>query len=167
MRVMMCLKNRGAHDDTGQDEMLHNRVMIMRDTTGCDENGSTRIKLYGVQCTSHGTVLDNSRLTRYAILWTLRACTCLLQTAVPESVEKFIRDCTLSYGKAKLVLKHNKHYIESPHSEVLRELLKNGTVRSEDRPVEERRLRHGVVCSCCAMIVHIALGAPGLWHDVP
>lgn len=54
---------------------------------------------------------------------------CTKQTVVPDSVETFIRACTLSYGKAKLVLKHNKHYIESPFPEVLRELLKNGTVR--------------------------------------
>ena len=52
-----------------------------------------------------------------------------MQTVVPDSVETFIRACTLSYGKAKLVLKHNKHYIESPFPEVLRELLKNSTVR--------------------------------------
>lgn len=60
------------------------------------------------------------------------ACVCMyvcMQTVVPESVETFIRACTLSYGKAKLVLKHNKHYIESPFPEVLRELLKNSTVR--------------------------------------
>lgn len=50
------------------------------------------------------------------------------QTPVPDSVETFIRACTVSYGKAKLVLKHNKHYIESPFPEVLRELLKNATV---------------------------------------
>ena len=52
------------------------------------------------------------------------------QTPVPDSVETFIRACTVSYGKAKLVLKHNKHYIESPFPEVLRELLKNPTVRT-------------------------------------
>ncbi|CAN0433542.1 unnamed protein product, partial [Ectocarpus sp. 8 AP-2014] len=53
----------------------------------------------------------------------------LSKTPVPDSVETFIRACTVSYGKAKLVLKHNKHYIESPFPEVLRELLKNPTVR--------------------------------------
>eukprot|EP00903_Cladosiphon_okamuranus_P009613 g9151.t1 len=52
----------------------------------------------------------------------------LSKTPVPDSVETFIRACTVSYGKAKLVLKHNKHYIESPFPEVLRELLKNPTV---------------------------------------
>lgn len=55
----------------------------------------------------------------------------MTQTPVPDSVETFIRACTVSYGKAKLVLKHNKHYIESPFPEVLRELLKNPTVRHE------------------------------------
>ncbi|CAM9474970.1 unnamed protein product, partial [Sphacelaria rigidula] len=58
----------------------------------------------------------------------IRVLNRLSKTAVPESVVTFIRDCTLSFGKAKLVLKHNKHYIESPYPEVLRELLKNATV---------------------------------------
>ncbi|CAB1100501.1 unnamed protein product [Ectocarpus sp. CCAP 1310/34] len=60
----------------------------------------------------------------------------LSKTPVPDSVETFIRACTVSYGKAKLVLKHNKHYIESPFPEVLRELLKNPTV-SQARLGEE------------------------------
>lgn len=58
----------------------------------------------------------------------LRLSRVICQTAVPDSVVTFIRDCTMSFGKAKLVLKHNKHYIESPFPEVLRELLKNATV---------------------------------------
>lgn len=65
-----------------------------------------------------------------------------MQTPVPDSVETFIRACTVSYGKAKLVLKHNKHYIESPFPEVLRELLKNPTVRHEQR----MRTAHRMVC---------------------
>jgi DNA excision repair protein ERCC-3 len=37
----------------------------------------------------------------------------------------FIRECTKRYGKAKLVLKHNKFYVESEHPAVLRELLRD------------------------------------------
>lgn len=71
-----------------------------------------------------GMTRSNPSVSRVAILcrfW---------QTPVPDSVETFIRACTVSYGKAKLVLKHNKHYIESPFPEVLRELLKNATVNN-------------------------------------
>ncbi|KAM0754636.1 DNA repair helicase rad25 [Meredithblackwellia eburnea MCA 4105] len=44
---------------------------------------------------------------------------------VPDQISDFIRDCTASYGKVKLVLKKNKHYVESGHAETLRILLKD------------------------------------------
>ena len=53
----------------------------------------------------------------------------LSKVPVPESIVKFIRECTLSYGKVKLVLKHNKYYIESSYPEVLQTLLKDPTIR--------------------------------------
>lgn len=49
---------------------------------------------------------------------------------VPESITNFIRERTLSYGKVKLVLKHNKYYVESSHPETLQILLKDDTIRS-------------------------------------
>jgi DNA excision repair protein ERCC-3 len=48
---------------------------------------------------------------------------------VPESIAKFIRDCTISYGKVKLVLKHNKYFVESSHPETIQMLLKNPVIR--------------------------------------
>jgi DNA excision repair protein ERCC-3 len=48
--------------------------------------------------------------------------------ALPESVVSFITDCTSSYGKAKLVLKHNRFFVESPSSSVLRKLLQDGVI---------------------------------------
>jgi DNA excision repair protein ERCC-3 len=48
---------------------------------------------------------------------------------VPESIAKFIRDCTISYGKVKLVLKHNKYFVESSHPETIQMLLKDPTIR--------------------------------------
>jgi DNA excision repair protein ERCC-3 len=48
---------------------------------------------------------------------------------VPESIAKFIRDCTISYGKVKLVLKHNKYFVESSHPETIQILLKDGVIR--------------------------------------
>lgn len=44
---------------------------------------------------------------------------------VPEEISNFIRECTISYGKVKLVLKKNKHYVESGHAETLRILLRD------------------------------------------
>jgi phosphoribosylcarboxyaminoimidazole (NCAIR) mutase len=35
----------------------------------------------------------------------------------------------LSYGKVKLVLKHNKYYVESSHPETLQHLLKDKAIR--------------------------------------
>jgi len=48
---------------------------------------------------------------------------------VPESITTFIRERTLSYGKVKLVLKHNKYFVESSHPETLQLLLKDRTIR--------------------------------------
>lgn len=52
----------------------------------------------------------------------------LSKNALPKEVRKFIRDCTSKYGKAKLVLKHNKFYVESEFPMVLRELLRDPTI---------------------------------------
>jgi len=48
---------------------------------------------------------------------------------VPESIAKFIRDCTSSYGKVKLVLKHNKYYVESSHPDLVQKLLRDPIIR--------------------------------------
>lgn len=48
---------------------------------------------------------------------------------VPDSIVAFIRERTLSYGKVKLVLKHNRYYIESSHPDTLQFLLKDQTIR--------------------------------------
>jgi hypothetical protein len=48
---------------------------------------------------------------------------------VPESIITFIRERTLSYGKVKLVLKHNKYFVESSHPETLQLLLKDKVIR--------------------------------------
>jgi DNA excision repair protein ERCC-3 len=54
----------------------------------------------------------------------------LSKVPVPESVVNFIRECTISYGKVKLVLKHNKYFIESSHPETLQLLLKDEVIRA-------------------------------------
>lgn len=55
---------------------------------------------------------------------------------LPKQVKNFIRDCTQKYGKAKLVLKHNKFYVESEYPMVLRELLRDPTI-AQARVVED------------------------------
>lgn len=49
----------------------------------------------------------------------------LCKTNLPPEVERFIRDSTYTFGKAKLVLKDNNFYIESQFPAVLKELLAN------------------------------------------
>ena len=57
------------------------------------------------------------------------------KNALPESVAGFVRECTKRYGKAKLVLKHNRYHVESDHPSVLRELLRDDLI-SQARVVE-------------------------------
>ncbi|XP_044130652.1 general transcription and DNA repair factor IIH helicase subunit XPB isoform X2 [Bufo gargarizans] len=54
----------------------------------------------------------------------------LSKTGVPEGIVQFIKLCTVSYGKVKLVLKHNKYFVESAHPDVIQDLLKDTTIRS-------------------------------------
>jgi DNA excision repair protein ERCC-3 len=56
---------------------------------------------------------------------------------VPETITNFIRERTLSYGKVKLVLKHNKYFVESSHPETLQLLLKDKVIR-EARVVSQQ-----------------------------
>lgn len=66
------------------------------------------------------------------------------QVPVPDSVIRFIKDCTVHYGKVKLVLKHNKYYVESTHADILQNLLKDNTIRharvNASAPVESNSL---------------------------
>ena len=59
----------------------------------------------------------------------------LSKNQLPSSVKKFIRECTKQYGKAKLVLKFNKFYVESENPQVLRDLLRDPTI-AQARVVE-------------------------------
>ncbi|XP_053926165.1 general transcription and DNA repair factor IIH helicase subunit XPB isoform X2 [Cuculus canorus] len=59
----------------------------------------------------------------------------LSKTAVPDGIIQFIKLCTVSYGKVKLVLKHNKYFVESTHPDVIQQLL-------QDHIIKECRLRN-------------------------
>ncbi|KAL8580801.1 TFIIH basal transcription factor complex helicase XPB subunit [Nucella lapillus] len=60
----------------------------------------------------------------------------LSKTSLPEGIVEFIKLCTLSYGKVKLVLKHNRYFVESQHPDVLQKLLKDPVIQ-ESRKREE------------------------------
>ncbi|KAK7472115.1 DNA repair helicase RAD25 [Stygiomarasmius scandens] len=53
----------------------------------------------------------------------------LSKVPVPEQIVTFIKSCTISYGKVKLVLKHNKYFVESSHPDILQRLLKDHVIR--------------------------------------
>jgi len=52
----------------------------------------------------------------------------LSKIPVSDAIKNFIRDCTLSYGKVKLVLKHNRYFVESTHPDILQKLLKDPVI---------------------------------------
>lgn len=53
----------------------------------------------------------------------------LSKTSIPEGISQFIKLCTLSYGKVKLVLKQNKYYVESSFPDALQHLLKDPDIQ--------------------------------------
>ncbi|KAI9336567.1 P-loop containing nucleoside triphosphate hydrolase protein, partial [Obelidium mucronatum] len=50
------------------------------------------------------------------------------KVTLPQRVVDFIRDCTNTYGKVKLVLNDNRYYLESTYPKVLRHLLKDPVI---------------------------------------
>ncbi|EGG14365.1 transcription factor IIH subunit [Cavenderia fasciculata] len=54
----------------------------------------------------------------------------LSKMEVPPEIESFVRQCTSSYGKVKLVLQRNKYFVESAHPEVLEFLLRDSVIAS-------------------------------------
>ena len=66
----------------------------------------------------------------------IRVLARLSKNDLPNEVVKFIQECTKRYGKAKLVLKFNKFFVESEHANVLRELLRNKVI-SQARVAED------------------------------
>ena len=72
----------------------------------------------------------------------------LSKTAVPDGIVDFIKISTLSCGKVKLVLKHNRYFVESQYPDVIQKLLK-------DPVIQECRLRHSVESSADGLITQI------------
>ena len=63
----------------------------------------------------------------------------LCKTDLPLVVEKFIKKCTATFGKAKLVLRNNQFFIESRYPQVLRALLKSDVIREAREEAEQQR----------------------------
>ncbi|XP_078487194.1 excision repair cross-complementing rodent repair deficiency, complementation group 3 [Ciona intestinalis] len=61
----------------------------------------------------------------------------LSKTSIPPGIVEFIRLCTQSYGKVKLVLKHNKYYVESSHVDVIQTLLRDHVIATCRKAVTE------------------------------
>jgi DNA excision repair protein ERCC-3 len=53
----------------------------------------------------------------------------LCKTDLPPKVVHYVRECTYTFGKAKIVLKDNNYFVESQYPAILRELLKNPVIR--------------------------------------
>ncbi|XP_019749275.1 general transcription and DNA repair factor IIH helicase/translocase subunit XPB [Hippocampus comes] len=53
----------------------------------------------------------------------------LSKTSVPDGIVQFIKLCTVSYGKVKLVLKHNRYFVESTFPDVIQRLLQDDKIR--------------------------------------
>lgn len=69
----------------------------------------------------------------------------LSKVPVPKSIIKFIGDCTVSYGKIKLVLKHNRYFVESSHADVLQMLLKDSEIGQLRIEASETTTKDGLV----------------------
>eukprot|EP00051_Salpingoeca_urceolata_P029167 m.489121 g.489121 ORF g.489121 m.489121 type:complete len:797 (+) comp26400_c0_seq1:233-2623(+) len=54
----------------------------------------------------------------------------LSKTEIPENVIDYIKGCTTSFGKVKLVLRENKYYLESSHPEALQVLLQDEVIQA-------------------------------------
>uniref|UniRef100_UPI00358FB4AF general transcription and DNA repair factor IIH helicase/translocase subunit XPB isoform X2 n=1 Tax=Myxine glutinosa TaxID=7769 RepID=UPI00358FB4AF len=52
----------------------------------------------------------------------------LSKTSIPDGIISFIKLCTVSYGKVKLVLKHNRYFVESSFPDVIQHLLKETAI---------------------------------------
>lgn len=88
--------------------------------------------------------LHEYRLTPYALYAAvsvgldsesiIRALGKLCKTALPREVPKFIRDCTKTYGKTKLVLKKGKYLVQTLDEAVLRIFLADQKISSARVP---------------------------------
>ena len=60
----------------------------------------------------------------------LRTLNKFSKTPLPDVVKNFITECTMTYGKTKLVLRKGQYYVESHEEEILKTLLKNPVIKN-------------------------------------
>src|ERR1700761_1632794 len=71
------------------------------------------------------------------------------KTKVPENIKQFVHQVTESFGKVRLVLKHNKYFIESNDAKVLQMLLRDEVIsqcrvqQDSDEIVTEKAAKKG------------------------
>lgn len=54
----------------------------------------------------------------------------LSKTPIPPEIKDFIIECTRAYGKVKLVLKHNRFFLETAEYDILKQLLQDEVVNA-------------------------------------
>ncbi|XP_067890864.1 general transcription and DNA repair factor IIH helicase/translocase subunit XPB [Heterodontus francisci] len=80
----------------------------------------------------------------------------LSKTSIPDGILQFIKLCTVSYGKVKMVLKHNRYFVESTHPDVIQKLLQDKIIkecRLRTTEGDETELIMGTVSSKSAMLM--------------
>lgn len=55
----------------------------------------------------------------------------LSKTPLPDEIRHFIFNCTKAFGKVKLVLKHNRYFLETPDSKVLQKLVQDEVISAQ------------------------------------
>lgn len=61
-----------------------------------------------------------------------------------DSIISFIRSCTMSYGKIKLVLHHNKYWVETSHPDVFQMLLKDPLIQEARSSLDPGHVEHAI-----------------------
>lgn len=69
----------------------------------------------------------------------------LSKVPVPKSIISFIHSCTASYGKVKLVLKHNRYFVESSYADTLQMLLRDPEIGQLRIEASETTTKDGIV----------------------
>lgn len=88
---------------------------------------SRPVKIHEYQITAYSLYAATAvGLTTDAILSTLQKFS---KNEIPRGVEAFIRDCTLSYGKIKMVRENGRFYIEAVNEETLKMIANDYVIR--------------------------------------
>lgn len=68
-------------------------------------------------------------------------------TKIPlsDSIISFVRSCTMSYGKIKLVLHHNRYWVETSHPDVFQMLLKDPLIQEARSNLDSGHIGHTIL----------------------